>query len=893
MTAASDILTTAITGSSISLQQFIESYSDSPELAFESAREIGKINWEVPSQQTTYKIQQASDMEVDDLTSDGALSEGSVTEDDIDDEATSIAHLMHPDDIVFMAQRGVIDIAEVIKCYASRDAEMLGNNMLSYNYLENIENTNGRSMNMYNWMVHMQGQPLCEIVQRSDKLVSTKDWDYMREELIHMRVMERIDELKEKGKWSFWQPQKHRAPPRGKAHWDYLLDEALWMHADFSEERKLRVAMARTISSWVMDYHYAKNKKLYTVRRRKHLLPDAFFDRAPASNTTEQSPLPSQGTLMTENPDENSSAVATDNVGSAVDALSVESTTQRSPPLPAADLKDTDTHDDDGSVRPAPESNVSSNTSDVSEILQPSGDAANESTESSGTNAAAVPTSVNGSHANGDSAPTTQNHVYDTVLTGTQADTSPNPAHRPDDAAADGSEPMVKIEPSTESGTEAKPLGEDDTPLPADIPESNSAADQTDNAVEGDADTPNTTQDRNVSTLGESGEDHVVPTGNGGFDNSLSVFQILAQLPQTEQMETILGDSIYALQSLSSLMPYGPAWDDTYCDVLDASPVVPICKTMWPDYGIDSIGEEDGMYYSSAGDYETMVDSCDLVSFGGDDTGSLPAMESDGPGARSIFTRNFLAPPLLPMFTQANKNPRMTHSTTGQPPADTPIQQATSEACPGQVVFEWSPDRDKMLAKIIQQFTGNWPLITETFNHVFSLYGSRAITSRLCFERWAIIKEDYSLDRTVVQTGFDEPEYGVRKSNGWSKQLTVGPNLQPLSAMQLATSIVSHSEVFKLVSSSKSKRESASKPTSVPPREIKPLAADQKVPTPAELSRTKYDQDRRLQQLLLEQRQATAAATASALAMQQNRAFSPQVQILHINRQIATLQALL
>ncbi|KAJ2388283.1 chromatin modification- protein VID21, partial [Coemansia sp. RSA 2603] len=227
MVDASDILNAAISGSSTSLQQFIESYSDSPEQAFESAREIGRMNWEVPIHRSTEKLQQPCDMEVDDLSSGGSLNGGSETEDDVDDEATSIAHLMHPEDIVFMAQRGLVDIAEVIKRYASRDAEFLGNNMLYHNYLENIENINGRSMDMYNWMLHIQVQPLCEVVQRSDKLVSTTDWDYMRDELINMRVMERIDELKDKGKWSFLQPQKHRAPPRGKAHWDYLLDEAV------------------------------------------------------------------------------------------------------------------------------------------------------------------------------------------------------------------------------------------------------------------------------------------------------------------------------------------------------------------------------------------------------------------------------------------------------------------------------------------------------------------------------------------------------------------------------------------------------------------------------------------------------------------------------------------
>ncbi|KAJ2125888.1 hypothetical protein GGH17_005069, partial [Coemansia sp. RSA 788] len=251
-----------------------------------------------------------------------------------------------------------------------------------------------------------------------------------------------------------------------------------------------------------------------------------------------------------------------------------------------------------------------------------------------------------------------------------------------------------------------------------------------------------------------------------------------------------------------------------------------------------------------------------------------------------------LAPPLLPIFTQPNKQQRITHSSIGQPPADTQIQQAASEACPGQAVFEWTAERDRMLAKLVQQYTGNWRLISESFNHASKLYGSRSVTSRVCFERWAAIKDDYSLDRSTVQTGFDEPDYNrSRKQQNWSSHLAIHPMVPQLSAMQLATSLVSHSEAHKVVNESKKKRESAATPAAVPPREIKPMAADQKVPTPAELSKLKFDNDRRLQQLFMEQRQATAAA--AALAMQQQRSMNPQMQAFQLNRQIAVLQAML
>ncbi|KAJ1888429.1 hypothetical protein LPJ81_006322, partial [Coemansia sp. IMI 209127] len=383
-------------------------------------------------------------------------------------------------------------------------------------------------------------------------------------------------------------------------------------------------------------------------------------------------------------------------------------------------------------------------------------------------------------------------------------------------------------------------------------------------------------------------EDHVVPSSSGYIDGTASVYQILAHLSQHEDIENILGDSIYAMQSLSTLRPYGPAWDESYCDILDASPVVPICKTMWPDFGFD---EEDDEFIADA-NLQDSIHIQDLVRLATDESSGWLGMESESQGARSIFTRNMMAPPLLPMFTQANKPPRNVHGSTNQPAADNSAQQSANDACPGQTVFEWSSDRDRTLAKIIQQYTGNWPLITESFNHAFSLYGSRAMTSRLCYERWAAIKEDYTLDRTVVQTGFDDPEYGPRKPHSWSSQFAVKPSTTPLSAMQLAGSVVSHSEALKVVGASKKKRDSAPKQASVPTREIKSLPADQKVLTPAEMSKFKFEQDRRVQQLLMEQRQATAAAAALAMR-NQGQVSNPQFQAIHINRQIAVLQAML
>ncbi|KAJ2793553.1 chromatin modification- protein VID21, partial [Coemansia guatemalensis] len=434
-----------------------------------------------------------------------------------------------------------------------------------------------------------------------------------------------------------------------------------------------------------------------------------------------------------------------------------------------------------------------------------------------------------------------------------------------DSEAGAQTEPALEVTVKEEPSTQPVPLEEQEA-IPRDIGDTGS-------------DTAMAESVPTKVTNGTPAEDHVVPASTDQYESAASVYHILAQLPGGDGLEEILGDSIYALQSLSGLAPYTPAWDEMYCDILDASPVVPICKTMWPDFEVEEATSEESVH-GMFGDADDSIDVQSLLRLSADENGRALAGEPELAGARSIFTRNLLAPPLLPMFTQANKTQRNTHGSGGQPPADTAIQQAISEACPGQAVFEWSAERDKTLARIVQQYTGNWRLIAESLNHALALYGSRSLTPRVCYERWISIKEDYPLDRATVQTGFDEQEFGRRKQHSWARQLAVQPTVTPQNAMQLATGIVSHMEALRVVSESKKKRDSTQPPAPIPPREIKSLSGEQKVPTPAELSKVKFENDRRIQQIFIEQRQATAAA--AALAMQQQRNLNPQFQAFQI-----------
>ena len=49
---------------------------------------------------------------------------------------------------------------------------------------------------------------------------------------------------------------------RNKTHWDYLLDEAIWLSTDFREEHKWKVHMARRLARAVVAYHVQKDQRM-------------------------------------------------------------------------------------------------------------------------------------------------------------------------------------------------------------------------------------------------------------------------------------------------------------------------------------------------------------------------------------------------------------------------------------------------------------------------------------------------------------------------------------------------------------------------------------------------------------------------------------------------------
>jgi E1A-binding protein p400 len=70
--------------------------------------------------------------------------------------------------------------------------------------------------------------------------------------------MQRIQELQREGMWAEKRLPKLQEPQRPKAHWDYLLEEMVWLAADFAQERKWKKAAAKKCARMVQKHFQEK-----------------------------------------------------------------------------------------------------------------------------------------------------------------------------------------------------------------------------------------------------------------------------------------------------------------------------------------------------------------------------------------------------------------------------------------------------------------------------------------------------------------------------------------------------------------------------------------------------------------------------------------------------------
>ncbi|KAJ3039765.1 chromatin modification- protein VID21 [Rhizophlyctis rosea] len=137
--------------------------------------------------------------------------------------------------------------------------------------------------NLYAWKLRVEQDRVLSLPSQANKVLTTRDWQYAREEFKQMKVMQKVEALSQEQNWSFRQIARHIPPPRPKSHWDLLLDEMKWLREDFRQERRWKIAAAYTMAQWVMEWHQAADKSTVCIDRQRSI---SLMLKSPAQDVT-------------------------------------------------------------------------------------------------------------------------------------------------------------------------------------------------------------------------------------------------------------------------------------------------------------------------------------------------------------------------------------------------------------------------------------------------------------------------------------------------------------------------------------------------------------------------------------------------------------------------------
>ncbi|XP_051168186.1 helicase domino isoform X2 [Leptopilina boulardi] len=120
-------------------------------------------------------------------------------------------------------------------------------------------------------------QPVVKLVKLPTSSVTTTcDTSSNQEQIVEKAkqeayVMQRIAELQREGLWSERRLPKVQEPARSKAHWDYLLEEMVWLAADFAQERKWKKAAAKKCARMIQKHFQEKASQAQKAEKLEEL----------------------------------------------------------------------------------------------------------------------------------------------------------------------------------------------------------------------------------------------------------------------------------------------------------------------------------------------------------------------------------------------------------------------------------------------------------------------------------------------------------------------------------------------------------------------------------------------------------------------------------------------
>lgn len=99
-----------------------------------------------------------------------------------------------------------------------------------------------------------RGSHLNTLLTSAHKTLSTSNHLLEYQEQMDCRTLRRIYALQNANRWPLRQMKRSMEPPRQGCHWDVLVDHMKWMRTDFREERKWKIAAAKSCADWCAEY---------------------------------------------------------------------------------------------------------------------------------------------------------------------------------------------------------------------------------------------------------------------------------------------------------------------------------------------------------------------------------------------------------------------------------------------------------------------------------------------------------------------------------------------------------------------------------------------------------------------------------------------------------------
>lgn len=132
------------------------------------------------------------------------------------------------------------------------------------------------------------------LLSQAHKTLTTANYFVDYQEQMDCRTLRRIYHLQNANRWPLRQMKRSVEPPRQATHWDVLLDHMKWMRTDFREERKWKIAAAKSCADWCTEYVNSdpEHRALLRVNARIPPLktgPDGRTNGIPSSQ--EEEPL--------------------------------------------------------------------------------------------------------------------------------------------------------------------------------------------------------------------------------------------------------------------------------------------------------------------------------------------------------------------------------------------------------------------------------------------------------------------------------------------------------------------------------------------------------------------------------------------------------------------------